>query len=809
LILAFIGGIAASTIFADLSDTGLLWVSAAFLILSFMFRFLKIDNVFKLFIAISVFAAGGFYLKARTSETVHDNHIVNFADGEKRTIEGVITESVTHTGKGGIEVVLSGINVLSDGETQKTGGKLLVRAKNITHKLGYGDLLQFKGYIRKPTNFKNPGAFDYVRYLKSRGIAATSGIYKNKNIIYVKKGYKKGAFYYIQKLKETVNDFIYSNGFSVNKHVVSALLFGGKKQINKYVHELFIDTGTAHILAISGLHMGVVALFFYYLSIFFFKRNTKFTLKYNIIKLSYMVTLVFLILYSFLVGMRVSSIRAVIMIGVYILSILFDRAQNTLRTMFVAAFLILLIYPASLSDVSFMLSFSAVFAILYFYPKLNLRFDRFFEKKSDSYFRKRTSLLSIAKYPLLAFTLSFVINLIILPIILYSFNHISLSAPLINAIIIPIYSIFIIPLNFVIFFFSLLLPVAGTAVLHINEYMIHLSIVLLKFLDRYLNYSFYTVTPTPAEIALYYGFIFSIFKIKEKRFKAFASVFILLLVFSGFYHKLKPIKNDALEINFIDVSQSESFLIKFPNGENMLIDGGGLFKSSRFNIGRDVVAKFLWKNKIKKVNYIVSTHPHPDHIRGLFFIAANFNPDRIFIGRYEYDSKFYKNFVRRFNDKIEYVDENNKSLLIGDAAIEFINYDYNGPLKNHTGINRSSLVVMLKYNDKKVLFTADIDNDTEDYLLSKDIDLKSDILKIAHHGSQSSTSERFLKAVSPEYAIISVGYNNYFRLPSASTINLLKDNDIKIYRTDRDGMITAVLANNKINMTTYMKHLSK
>ncbi|MFC1855960.1 ComEC/Rec2 family competence protein [Thermodesulfobacteriota bacterium] len=390
----------------------------------------KYKKISKYLLVLAFFLIGTQRLALFHYEISSNNKILEFANKKMHTVDGVIASPIEYSQKGGKFII--DVKRIISGEKEVTlSGKLLVYAKKIDE-FSYGDFISFRTKIRKPKNFNNPGSFDYVKYLQARGIVATCSLNNMNKLLIIKKGHKKGPIYYVQQLRENVSRFIRANGVSQNKQIVSSLLFGGTKNINRYAHDLFIKTSTAHILAISGLHMGVISLFFYYIALFIFTRSEKLMLEYNVIKMSYSVALIFLIFYSLIVGMRVSSIRAVIMIGIYILSVLLGKAQNTLRTMVIAAFIILLVYPASISDVSFLLSFSAVFAILYFYPKLNLRFDKYIEATSDNYFKKSGLRFSILKSSLMVFTLSLVINIVITPIMLYYFNHISLSAPLIN-----------------------------------------------------------------------------------------------------------------------------------------------------------------------------------------------------------------------------------------------------------------------------------------------------------------------------------------------------------------------------------------
>lgn len=251
---------------------------------------------------------------------------------------------------------------------------------------------------------------------------------------------------------------------------------------------------------------------------------------------------------------------------------------------------------------------------------------------------------------------------------------------------------------------------------------------------------------------------------------------IILFSFCSFYSCSSPSK---LEIHFIDIGQGDSTLIKYEN-KNILIDSGP-------NESEEFILEYLKKENIKKIDYLIATHPHEDHIGNMDTIIDSFNVTEFLAPKVIYESNDFKNMLKELKSKkldIKILNENSKHIYISsDAYLEFLS-----PTKDsYENTNNFSPIIKLTHNNNKFLLTGDAEIEAEIDILSKDID--SDVLKVAHHGSSSSSNKKFLEKVTPSISVISCGINNKFNHPHEVTLESLKSLESKIYRTDEDGSI--------------------
>jgi competence protein ComEC len=264
---------------------------------------------------------------------------------------------------------------------------------------------------------------------------------------------------------------------------------------------------------------------------------------------------------------------------------------------------------------------------------------------------------------------------------------------------------------------------------------------------------------------------------------------ILIIFFTGY-----SIAGDFLKIHFIDIGEGDAILIE-AEGESALLDSGNLLSGYR-------LLDYLKKNGISKMKYLIITHPHPEHIGGVFFLLPKLKAENLFdngqpLDKYNHLERWYEALFRS-NKNYRKLSKSD-TLKLGKTTLEVLWPVQLDPIS----YNDNSLVIKLKSKNFACLFTADISKGTELKLLDKNADLKANILKVAHHGSREATGIDFLDAVNPEVAVISAGKDDIKEVPASEVLDLLKTKGIKTYRTDKDGdiLITAS-ADGKYNIVT-------
>ncbi|MDE6999868.1 MAG: MBL fold metallo-hydrolase [Lachnospiraceae bacterium] len=246
-------------------------------------------------------------------------------------------------------------------------------------------------------------------------------------------------------------------------------------------------------------------------------------------------------------------------------------------------------------------------------------------------------------------------------------------------------------------------------------------------------------------------------------------------------------KAAKMEVHFIDVGQGDSTLITC-DGHAMLIDAGDYSKGT-------AIQNYLQKQKVKKLDYLILTHPDSDHIGGAPVIITKFEIDKVFMSNYEKDNKTYLKLIQALDNKrLKYTTPKvGTQYTLGTAKITILapNGEYDNP-------NDASVALMIQNGETRFLFTGDAGEDAERDMLETDMGLSADVLKAGHHGSRTSTSGKFFEAVSPSCAVISCGEDNSYGHPHAETLNTFRMNGVKVYRTDEDGTIIAVSDGKKV-----------
>ena len=756
--------------------------------------------------ALSIFfLLGIFSIQVYLHPQHSPSHISRLTALEKISLEGII-DRPPECSRGRTQLLIRPQKVILSNRQIPVDGLLLTFLKEEDPSLRVGDRLRFLCRLYPPRGFQNPSGFSYERHLAFERIHTIGFLSGKKGLVKLGEGFKNPVTLQVERWRDHIRDFLSREANPPASCIFKALVLGEQGDIPEEIKESFILTGTAHLLAISGDQFGIVALLSFSLLIWILKRSEFLLLTIDIKKWAAVLTIPCIVLYAFIAGGGISVIRAAIMVITFFLSILFDRERNLLHTLALAAFLILIFSPPSLFDVSFQLSFLAVLSILYSVPRI---FQEF-RKEGISLLLRTSWKKNILKYITLPLLVTGVAILGTAPFVALHFNRFSPIGFFTNLFIIPWVGFLIVPLSLAASIFSFFFTPLAAFLIYVNGFITLILLKVLAFFASIPYASFFISTPTVFEIVLFYLLLFLVFHLRKGKrtqylFAGLCIVFILDLTFWN----LKDSFQKDLRLTFIDVGHGDSILVEFPKGKKMLVDGGGLHED-RFDIGKNVIAPFLWGKKIRRIDTLVLTHPDPDHLKGLNFIASQFSTGRFWDNGFQIESDSYLQLKRILTEKkirTQSLSEKTPAQIINGVEISFLNPPAwnatQSKAQNLSDLNNSSLVIKLQFKDISVLLAGDMGREAEGRMLRKDYLLKSDILKIPHHGSSSSSSPPFLERVRPTYAILSVGERNIGKLPHPEVLKRYSQLGTQVYRTDKNGAITIVTDGEKIEIKPY------
>ncbi len=626
--------------------------------------------------------------------------------------------------------------------------KFLIYISKTENTFSYGDKIKVTATFNKPNKARNSGGFDYSVYLKSKKIY---GSFKVEKILEVEKAKRVPLINKIQEhIKETFNKNLKNSPLAIG------LLLGIRDNISEDVQDDFKNANLTHMLAISGAHFSYVILI---VSFICKKLKNK--------RLQQFILIGAIIFFMNLTGNTPSVVRAGIMSILLILSSILKR-QNDIYTNISTSLLIQIINnPYVIFDVGLILSYSGVIGIV--------TFNKFFSK--------------IIKNKIICVTLS--ANSLLIPIMIYKYNTISFTFVISNVLASGLLGV-IIMLELI------------ACIIKIKPVFVLLDISL-SLLQKIANFcskipfsNVYVTTKTVFLVLAIYLIIFLVIKRKKK---SIPIIILFIFVFTCFarIYNYNTLEKDILQIKFIDVGQGDCTLL-INKGKTLMIDTGGSTSSS-YDVGENIVHKYLLYKGINKIDYLMLSHFDADHCQGAIFLLKNMKIKNLIISIQPENSEFYEeitNICRQKNTNIMYVKKGNK-FKIANLDIEILHPNNNFIAENK--LNNNALVCKINYYNFKMLFTGDIEKIAENQLL--DEELSADLLKVGHHGSKTSTTQEFLNKVNPKIALIGVGENNKFGHPNDDVIKRLKEKGIKIFRTDLNGEINInINKNGKVNTKT-------
>lgn len=648
----------------------------------------------------------------------------------------------------------------------------------------------FRTKFSLPREYKNPGSFSYKRYLLVHGITLMGRVYGKVERL----GSANELYSWIGEKRLQVSRSIEKVVAPTEAGILKAMAIGDQDGIDPKTRDTFASTGLAHILAISGMNVGYVAAFIYFLSRFLLGRFSWLLLRIPLRSLASIVTIPLVWLYVIFTGDAISAVRAGIMITIFLVGVVALRRQDLLSTLCTSVIVILLFLPLSLFDVSFQLSVIAVLGIILIAPRFVslLGGEPVPTSVGRRIFRWTVILISVTLAAAVSTT----------PIIAYHFKFLSGLSIFANLIAVPLFGAILSPLAAIASQVVFVSQSAADILWMISGILTSLFLGFAKYIERIGNALILRWAPTLLETVFIYAAVAVVLywgQLKKRR----VVVILLTAIFMcdvGYWNIL-PLVDHRLEITVIDVGQGDSTFIRFPDGTKMLVDGGGL-KGSSFDIGKNVIAPFLWSRGIYRIDYILLTHPHYDHYAGLKYIMQQFQP-KVFwtsgLAAPDAEEREWEDFEAAVQLSGSQKEILNKEYLatIGGVALKVVGMS-DDPMGRD--INDASLILRLTHGANSFLFTGDLTAAGEEEYLKKYGDVRAEFLKIGHHGSASSSSGKFLRAVSPDISVISVGGENRYGMPSEKVLDRLKKTSSSIYRTDISGAITVKSDGRKISV---------
>jgi competence protein ComEC len=751
-----------------------------------------------------------FFVAGALVDLYHHRPSQLSAMAEKRqfvTIQGTVLEPITYRPELS-RLVLQGHRVFSGTKVRTLDEKIRLSVVNHCPELSPGDQIRFPARLRVFRNFQNPGSFDYAGTMKQKGFACAASLSDGRRIVPMGPGVLPFPHNLAERARKPVRQFLQAHLEPPDDALFRALILGERQGITDEVREPFNQTGLGHVLAVSGLHIGLVAAISFFALKWLLNRSYRLALRWDVRKIAALLTCLSVIAYTALAGFQVSSQRAMIMALAFLASLILGREKDLWSTLALAALVILAVDPHALFSISFQLSFGAVIGILCLTPPI---LDRILRSRSDIPAQK-TLARRLISYFLGLVVVSFAATLILMPLSALYFHRLPLVTLAANVTVVPIMGFWVLPLGLLS---ATLLPIS----VHLASFLLQAAswgldgmMVLTRFFAHLPFASVWVVTPNAFEIALLYAILPLALLYGRRRWARIGLLCVVLTIAGDVAYWVHRVRfHQDLRVTYLDVGQGNAALVEFPRGKKMLIDGGG-FPWGNFDVGRMVVAPFLWHSKILKVDYLVLSHPHPDHMNGMRFIASAFHPEEFWYNGIHVNTE-------AFIELLEIIDARGIQRIlprdlwtgrsIQGASLSLFHPEAGahapGTFGNPEELNDQSLVLKITYGKTSFLFPGDLERSGEAEVVARAGGLlRSDVLLSPHHGSRTSSTTAFLDRVRPQVCVVSAGADNFYGFPHSDVLKRLNRIGCGVYRTDQHGAVQCSAGSRGLAIRTFL-----
>lgn len=716
------------------------------------------------------------------------DHIAHWTPRRYATLEATLTAEPEARARAG-RLWLAAQRLVTAAEQHDVTGTLLVTVRELRREWHAGDRVRLRLSLRQPRNFGNPGEFDYRAHLARRGIYVTGFLAGDAPVELLDRP-ASGVGPAFARWRRGVATLFAQVLPPQPAAVLSALVVGTANELPPDLRAAFTRTGVAHVLSISGLHIGLVAAAGYATGRWLLARSRLILLTGIVPRLAVVAALGAVLTYAGIAGTNVATLRAVIMVTVLLAAVVVDRQRHLLVSLAAAALAILIWSPGAAMDVSFQLSFMAVLGLV-----LGMeRFGTWWQIHTEADLTPARGWHARARRAIAVYAAVSVIALAATsPLTAFHFNQVTPVSLIANAIVVPL-------LGGVTVIVGLASALA---------YLVYEPLAMLCALAAWpalaaglwwvevlaaVPFAAWTaVTPTPVELAVVYCLLGSVLLLRgHARWASLAVLTVVLALDAGWWYGQRYLHDD-LRVTFLSVGQADSAVVELPGGEVLVVDAGGL--GDGFDAGARVIAPFLWARKIGRLDYLVLSHAQWDHYGGLAFLAEQFRPRELWWNGHPATSPRFAALRHVL------ADQGTRERILGRGAVRRLGevlatvVSPDGDALPPRSPNDGSLVLRLSFGARHVLFPGDIEAAAERRLVQlAPADLFSTVLKVPHHGSRTSSTEGFVDATAAAVAVVSAGFGNPFGFPHRDVVRRYQGQGATMLRTDIDGAVSIRLA---------------
>lgn len=733
-------------------------------------------------LVLGLFAAGLLRIHAIVAPALPANHVSHWVHGGRMEMEGIVEESpARYRDGGGILIVrLTKIAPQKDRWTRATGKLKVLISRNLPP-VAKNDAVRFATEIDYIASPRTPGVDGRDWTAAGERLYVLGRVFDGDRLDKINPGDHR-SFDFLEAIRTRIRQR--ADAEPDNRGwLAQAMVLGEQSLIDSNIQAAYSLLGVGHLLVISGTHITAIAGMLFTLFWYLFSRFPAFGLRFNVPRLAALIASPAVVGYTVVAGGATTIWRASVMFLIMLFSIFLGRRRDPLNSLAAAFILTLLCFPEALWQVGFQLSFASVWGMIHWrrLPTLILKQRADLDRLTATPWvdRLRTGLVS-------SFFLSAAAYLATVPICLWHFGEISPVALVANLAAIPIYGLFVVPLCLLGALFVFIHPTVAhwlwTAAWYAADQVYGMGLLFERLGCR----MWFLGRPTWLEMDAFFLLIFTVPLLGDRRARAAALVALGLLIAIPPLQSRYREQRQELTFTMLDVGQGMSILVRGPEGKTILVDGGVEPRGQ-------TVRSFLSANRLRRIDLLIFTHPHPDHFRGLLPLLEKIPIGEIWIlplTRAYRDTGPYLLALDQARARGLPVVERRADptpIALGPLTLEILNPPPEAP--PHWDLNDRSLAFRIRWGGRSALILADMAQEAETALLATGRDLRAEVVQVPHHGSLTSLAPDLIERLRAGDALLPVGFQNPYTLPNPEVVAQWTAAGVRLWRTDRDGAI--------------------